>query len=865
MKFTKIPDWFRKEFEEKLKNPDMNNIEDDIFRWAYHFLGVKIRIFQAWCIHNILISKTKRVALCWARQLGKSIALGIFCFWATFYNKYPATIESITTCYIMSRDDEVAIELLEKVRGLIFMGDRKVYETFKQRKYFTQHFGKPDNQHQITWKHNRCFIKSIPPTDTAIGKSASIFIVDEIGKLKVQSPYTDKRLYYEVIEPTTSETGGFLIISSTPNGCANVFYDLFDPDEKIANETGMENEFERIWLDHTIRPDPAYQAFVEKKRKQMEATGELKLWQQEYGALFTVTKNSFFEPKDIDEGVDNSLTELYDYKLPCSAGIDYGMNPSRTVITIKALIDGKAVTIKQIRFPGDFDENLLMDSNYENGWINLRKRYKITQIVADDCLEENTEVLMGDYSRKKIKDIKIGDSVLSYNQKYQGFVSRKVYDTANKGKKQAYEIKFKNGTKVMASGSHKWYLHKKNCLRKNELYIKHTKDINIKKDVVPSILKPIRKPQHHNPFNEADMYILGMYIAEGHKLEGHRKYFISQLNKKGLQKLKEKLKQSNVKSFSINSKGYRISDGGKVGYLLDQVHRYSYNKNIPVEVFSYNDNLLNVLFEGLIDGDGCVEKPYKDKRGFKIAGRIGYCTNSKELCLDVMTLARLIGKPMYYRERVHSGFGSKRIIYEPVYSPKSFYCRKTFSSEVSKTSIVSIKKLNKEVNMFDISVEQDHNFILAESGVLTSNCPQGNMMNKWMKSKGWNVKLLNFRTDQAKGGRNRSYYKYRTWLKARKIKYPKLPDLLEEMKILEETKLTINVSIKSPTGKLCDCIDSEMMATIPLLEENSGFSSSTVESLEDNSKPTPQVVSFDNQWNELVARDSWIMDEINKT
>jgi hypothetical protein len=522
MEFTKIPDWFKEEYDKKFlkKTLTLKEIEQDIVTWAYFMLGVKLRDYQAWCIHNIINSKTKRIALCWARQVGKSISLGIFAFWATFYNKYPATVENITTCFIMSRDDDTARELVEKIRGIIKMGDLRVFRLKKIENYFSQHFDKPSNQHQITWE-NRCFIKATAPTDTIIGKSASIFLGDEAAKWKVLSPYDDVKIYYEVIEPTTSETGGFLILSSTPNGCKGLFHSIFDPED--SQDT---HEYERIWFNYAINDDPDYNKFVENRKTTMEKRGELKLWQQEYGAQFTVTQSSFFDIADIEGGVNETLTCHYSYAQDCSMGIDYGMNPSRTVITIKSDINGKFTTINQIRFPAIFDENLLMDKDFDNSIINLMKRYKIKWIVADDC-------------------------------------------------------------------------------------------------------------------------------------------------------------------------------------------------------------------------------------------------------------------------------------------------------------------------------------------------PQGNMMNKWMQNKGYPIRLHNFRTDQTKGDRNRSFYKYRTALKAKNIKYPKLKDFIEEMKILEEVQHEINVSIKSPRGSLCDCVDSEIMACLPFLDDNAGLESTTTNPKK-KMKPT-ESMTIDSEWEELRAKDNrWVIDATKK-
>jgi thioredoxin-related protein len=43
------------------------------------------------------------------------------------------------------------------------------------------------------------------------------------------------------------------------------------------------------------------------------------------------------------------------------------------------------------------------------------------------------------------------------------------------------------------------------------------------------------------------------------------------------------------------------------------------------------------------------------------------------------------------------------------------------------------------------------------------------------------------------------------------------------MKIVQETEQKVLISIKSPTGHLCDTFDSDMMACIPFLDMQANF------------------------------------------
>ena len=112
--FSKIPSWFRKEYMDKFTLTDNKIIQEKAkdcpVIFSYYFLGKKLRLHQAYVIHKILTSKPKskgigqRVAICWARQLGKSIGLGAFLIWSCWYNKYPVTISNLTVNYLVSKE-----------------------------------------------------------------------------------------------------------------------------------------------------------------------------------------------------------------------------------------------------------------------------------------------------------------------------------------------------------------------------------------------------------------------------------------------------------------------------------------------------------------------------------------------------------------------------------------------------------------------------------------------------------------------------------------------------------------------------------------------------------------------------------------
>lgn len=385
--YTIIPNDFRLSYLKKFDSVGTDKIaelaEDDPVIFAYYFLGKKVRLHQAYIVHRLLKAVSegkKRLAMCLARQLGKSVVLAIFLIWSAWFNKFPTSILKITSCYIISRDDSASIELLDKIRGVLSDGDKQMKQFTGSDNWFSGSLKEPNNTHQITFL-NGCFIKSIPPTGQILGKSASIVVIDEAHRLECEDP---DKFYNQFVVPTTAETGGIIILSSSPEGLVGFFYEAIDPDGKK-----MDNPYETIWFPWEIWDDDTaecsrYRSFVLAEKERLSIEGRLREWQQEYEALFTVTQSSFFLNSDIEENLSDN-PQMYEWKdTPSSVGYDYGLNTSRSVITIRTTIGQEIIQLFQYRAPAGFDNNLLTNPEWEHSIQRLKNRYNLFAVVVDD-------------------------------------------------------------------------------------------------------------------------------------------------------------------------------------------------------------------------------------------------------------------------------------------------------------------------------------------------------------------------------------------------------------------------------------------------------------------------------------------------
>ena len=313
----------------------------------------------------------KRVITTKSRQIGISTAKQIFSLDCLENNLYPSGIHNNTKIGIISRDAKASTKMM---REILELGRKQ--DSFNENNKFKEmlDFDAPNNMTQITLK-NKCFAKCFAPTESIRGETFDIVLPDEGG-------FIDDEIFYNCIMPTVSKTNGKIFASSTPNGQKGWFFETFDPFDKFKV-----HEYTRFYFFWKQCEDPQMLKIIRQQREMAIMKGTYKNFQQEYEAKFTVDESAFFESTDVDKGIDHSLAMCYTWNLtPCSVGLDYGMAKSAMAITVKTKYKGNIVTLFQWAST-DFDENLLMDEAFDNSLPNLRKRYPVTWVVADDCTQ----------------------------------------------------------------------------------------------------------------------------------------------------------------------------------------------------------------------------------------------------------------------------------------------------------------------------------------------------------------------------------------------------------------------------------------------------------------------------------------------
>ena len=379
MKYTQITDEVREELDSICVPPVGNvvkysKVRTDPSYFMFHQLGLRPYYFQHMMYREVKHG-TKKIIVCSSRQIGKSIAVAVLALWAASYNCYPSGVGKNTKVGIVSASDEQAKKLMAEIKKLMLIGDVWLKKAWNVEKFFTSKISTEDTN---TKKHisfiDGSFIKCFPPTDAARGETLDLLIIDE-------GAFVDKEVFKESIEPTTSSTGKRIIITSTPKGQSGFFYETFDPEDVQSS-----HEYKRFWFPYTSCEDTERVTDLNKQKALASINGNIRSFQQEYEAMFTVDNEAFFDSAKVDACINDNLTQEVEWKTTdCVLGIDYGLTICHSVLTISTCEKGVIRPLFQYAYPLSSDDNLIVKDIDD-----LALRFNIVKIIPDDCPQGNS-------------------------------------------------------------------------------------------------------------------------------------------------------------------------------------------------------------------------------------------------------------------------------------------------------------------------------------------------------------------------------------------------------------------------------------------------------------------------------------------
>lgn len=222
-------------------------------------------------------------------------------------------------------------------------------------------------------------------------------------------------------------------------------------------------------------------------------------------------------------------------------------------------------------------------------------------------------------------------------------------------------------------------------------------------------------PEHRTPQVALDndtLFALGAFIAEG---SWPRDTTIDIAQKKDtlIRKNIPEWAKSNNLNIKVTDTVLRVSLHTRPDLvkLFLECGKGCENKKIPSSLMGMTSEQFTYLLQGYIEGDGTT----------KIKSNVEWSatTTSFTLVQQMQQLCLKLGTPVYsYRNKQYE---DKKESWTFQYNPNSTFCSTKVSEQVATVSIRSREEQTIEVPVCDITVDKNHNYVLA-SGLLVHNC-----------------------------------------------------------------------------------------------------------------------------------------------
>ena len=427
-------------------------------------------------------------------------------------------------------------------------------------------------------------------------------------------------------------------------------------------------------------------------------------------------KDAHFKDDNTDYSKDYTVDELIDYLYKKGVSADYN----------------EPMTLDQIKRMGEFNirrtynniqatHNLVSVCNVHAQDLEITDtdKYEYIMTYSFPCFTKDSLVLTNN-GYKQIIDIKVGDYVLSHDNKYH-----KVINTFNNGVHDIYSIKGMGIDGIKTTKNHKFYVremyrkghNQKRCFTKPKW--KEVKDLT-KKDYLGIAINrnnikyvDEKLPTYDNNF----WWIVGRYLGDGW-LRNQGGIIICC----GKDELQEITYHLDKLPFNYNvveePTVYKIHISKKcVGEFMSQFGTGASNKHLTSIIFDLPISNLKHLIDGYMSADGCFTN-----------GVYKATSTSRELLYGIAQCIAKVEKTPYRIYKVKTK--PKKIIdgreinqkdwYQLVYKPLKCKQDKAFYEDGYIWYPISDIKYVGNENVYDIEVEDSHSFTVQNT--IVHNC-----------------------------------------------------------------------------------------------------------------------------------------------
>jgi intein/homing endonuclease len=347
--------------------------------------------------------------------------------------------------------------------------------------------------------------------------------------------------------------------------------------------------------------------------------------------------------------------------------------------------------------------------------VDVERFIDVFCTLAGDCVADYEEIICPD-GNKKIKDVQVGDTVLSYDFNKGCHVYKKVVNKWDKGELPVYRVTFRDSTHIDVTENHPMWV--RNNEKGKSIYVKkplseinHTGRVSWKKKVptsnrVPYVAKDIEW------LTEDHCFLIGHFLAEGstssHVETSGREIpdeIIPRLDKLGIP-YSLRTNNSNVPIVRFLRSPFKE--------YIRKLQRSSFDLELPEEMMWLPENKLEAILDGYFLGDG-----HYHKTAGGTTEKV-YSTSCEKFALQLRDISLKLGNSLWvYKQEKHGGVGTKPI-YRCHDKPKSESKRRHGYDDLGETSIKSVEPIGT-AHVYDIEIEDTHTFVF-RNGLLGHNC-----------------------------------------------------------------------------------------------------------------------------------------------
>lgn len=386
-----------------------------------------------------------------------------------------------------------------------------------------------------------------------------------------------------------------------------------------------------------------------------------------------------------------------------------------------------------------------------NSWKWVSSDPSIMPYKNSNCFVPGTKILLEDGSVKNIEDIKVGDQVITHQNRVRSvlFISEKDYDG------EVLNITARNNEKITCTPEHPFYkysLLNKNgteSLNKKRMTGSNTKsyDFVIADELSEGdvLLSPVLNNNITSTLTDGEARLLGLFCAEGSYIKNYSGIVLtfSHLEYDNLAKFTQELfknvfpenKNSLRLEKSQNKSTLEVYGKDVAQFFLKHVGEYSKNKKLSKEIVFGSDNIKKQFITGWMEGDGHVDKDSGKLVGTTVsqdlASQVRVILNSLNITNNLFYELRPEGKingrivpaGFQYRIKIRSTEAKQFISL----SDKLNFTNKpddkklnTFIDNYGTHSIHTITRNIYSGKVYNFEVEEDHSYVA--NGVITHNC-----------------------------------------------------------------------------------------------------------------------------------------------